>query len=129
MIFLPIRTDRPRIRPAYLTIALIVVNVLVHVYSMVTPPMEVAAVVAGQRVMVDEPRLIMEYGLWGSHPTLLTFFTHMFIHGGLLHLMGNMLFLWIFGSLIEDALRPWGLALLYLGGGFLAALAHIGISS
>src|SRR5439155_26285411 len=61
-------------------------------------------------------------------PTLLTFFTHMFVHGGWLHLIGNMLFLWIFGSLIEDALRPWGLALLFLGGGIMAALAHIAMS-
>ena len=39
-----------------------------------------------------------------------------------------MLFLWIFGSLIEDAIRPWGLAAVYFGGGVLAALSHIGIT-
>jgi hypothetical protein len=40
-----------------------------------------------------------------------------------------MLFLWIFGSLIEDAIRPWGFVALYLAGGVMAALAHIGISA
>src|SRR6478672_4447648 len=97
LFLLPLRTDRPRIRPAYLTIALIAINVLVHLYSMIAPPVQVAAIVEGQRVTFHESPLVVYYGLWGSHPTLLTFFTHMFIHGGLLHLAGNMLFLWIFG--------------------------------
>jgi len=126
---LPIRTDRPRIRPAYLTITLIVINTLVHIYSMVAPEVPQTFMVDGQAIQVSQPILIAHYALRGSDPTLLTFFTHMFIHGGIMHLVGNMLFLWIFGSLIEDALRPWGLAALYLGGGVMAALAHIGIAA
>ncbi len=52
----------------------------------------------------------------------------MFLHADLLHLAGNMLFLWLFGSLIEDAIRPVGMAALDLGGGMLAAAAHILVS-
>jgi membrane associated rhomboid family serine protease len=70
----------------------------------------------------------MHHGLWGSHPTLSAIFTHMFLHADIFHLAGNMLFLWLFGSLIEDALRPWGLAALYVGGGIAAAAAHIGVT-
>jgi len=128
-ILLPIRTDRPRLRPAYLTLFLIVVNVAVQVASRLQPEVPVTVSVGGDRITAELPKLIAEYGLWGNHPTAATFFTHQFIHGDELHLLGNMLFLWIFGSLIEDAIRPWGLAALYLLGGIMAALAHIGIST
>ena len=54
-------------------------------------------------------------------PTWVTLFTSMFLHGGLLHLAGNMLFLWIFGNNIEDSMgRPRFVAFYLLGG--LAAL-------
>lgn len=49
-------------------------------------------------------------------------FASMFLHGGLLHLAGNMLFLWIFGDNVEDALGHGRFLLLYLGSGVLAAL-------
>ena len=52
----------------------------------------------------------------------LTIFTAMFMHGGLLHLGGNMLFLWIFGNNVEDAMGPVKFLLFYLLGG-VAALA------
>src|SRR6476646_3258463 len=122
---IPFRTDRPRIRPSYLTIALIAINTLVQLYSMAIPPAVVPIQVGGALYQVEESRLNLQYGLWGSHPTLLTLFTHQFLHGDLMHLAGNMLFRWLFGSLIEDAIRPWGLAALYLGGGVAAALSHI----
>jgi membrane associated rhomboid family serine protease len=55
-------------------------------------------------------------------PTLLTIFTSMFTHAGLLHLGGNMLFLWIFGNNVEDAMGPVRFIIFYLLAG-LAALA------
>jgi membrane associated rhomboid family serine protease len=55
-------------------------------------------------------------------PTYLTVFTSMFTHAGLLHLGGNMLFLWIFGNNVEDSMGPVKYVLFYLIGG-LAALA------
>jgi membrane associated rhomboid family serine protease len=58
----------------------------------------------------------------GGIPTLLTIFTSMFTHAGLLHLGGNMLFLWIFGNNVEDSMGPVRFALFYLLGG-IAALA------
>jgi membrane associated rhomboid family serine protease len=51
----------------------------------------------------------------------------MFLHGGLLHLGGNMLFLWVFGNNIEDRLGPVRYILFYLIAGFVAAAAHIGV--
>jgi rhomboid family protein len=128
MLILPIRTDRPRIRPAYLTVTLMVICTLVQIYSMVAEPVPREVTFEGETLTIEESPVIMFFGLWGNNPTLVTFFTHMFVHGDIFHLAGNMLFLWIFGSLIEDAIRPWGLAALYLGGGICAALAHIGMS-
>lgn len=51
-------------------------------------------------------------------------FTCMFLHGGWLHLVGNMLFLWIFGNNIEDRLGPILFPLFYLGTGVVATLTH-----
>lgn len=128
MLLIPIKTDRPRIRPAYLTIALIVLMTLVQVLSRVMGTVDAPVRIGGETIVIAQERLVRDYGLWGSHPDFVTFFTHMFIHGDELHLAGNMLFLWIFGSLIEDTLRPWGLAALYLLGGILAAIAHLGMT-
>jgi membrane associated rhomboid family serine protease len=58
----------------------------------------------------------------GGIPTWTTVFTGMFTHAGLLHLGGNMLFLWIFGNNVEDAMGPVRFLAFYLLGG-LAALA------
>jgi membrane associated rhomboid family serine protease len=57
-------------------------------------------------------------------PPWATLFTSMFLHGGLLHLGGNMLFLWIFGNNIEDLLGRGRFLLLYLASGAAAALAQ-----
>lgn len=128
MLLVPIGTDRPRLRPSYATIALIAINVAVHLYSVTQPMVPIPGLSEVNGAAPLAPAVVVNYGLWGSHPTLLTLFTHQFIHGGWLHLIGNMLFLWVFGSLIEDALRPWGLTLLYLGGGLCAAIAHVSVS-
>lgn len=52
-------------------------------------------------------------------------FTYAFLHGGVLHLAGNMLFLWVFGPAIEDRLGHWWFLVFYLAGGAVAGLAHI----
>jgi membrane associated rhomboid family serine protease len=65
----------------------------------------------------------------GHRPTpfsvYLTLLTSMFMHGGIAHLLGNMLFLWIFGDNVEDALGHLRYLLFYLVCGLLASLAHV----
>ena len=51
----------------------------------------------------------------------------MFLHGSLLHLGGNMLFLWVFGNNIEDARGPWRYLLFYLAAGLVAMAAHVAL--
>jgi membrane associated rhomboid family serine protease len=54
-------------------------------------------------------------------------FTSMFLHGGWLHVLGNMLYLWIFGNNVEDRLGRVGFLVFYLVGGVTAALAQVAI--
>jgi rhomboid family protein len=59
--------------------------------------------------------------------TWLTLFSSIFMHGGLLHIAGNMLFLWIFGNNIEDSMSRWRFAVFYLLGGLVANFAQIAV--
>jgi membrane associated rhomboid family serine protease len=61
----------------------------------------------------------------GGPSTILTAFTSMFMHGSILHLGGNMLFLWIFGNNVEDAMGPLRFIAFYLLAGLAADAAHI----
>lgn len=58
-------------------------------------------------------------------PVLLTLFTSMFMHGGVAHLLGNMMYLWICGDNVEDRLGHFGYLVFYLLCGLLAGLAHV----
>jgi membrane associated rhomboid family serine protease len=58
-------------------------------------------------------------------PTWLTLLTAMFMHGGLLHIAGNMLFLWIFGNNVEDSMGPLRFIAFYVLGGLAATLAQV----
>jgi membrane associated rhomboid family serine protease len=60
-------------------------------------------------------------------PVWITIFTAMFMHGGLLHIGGNLLFLWIFGNNIEDSMGRLKFILFYLAGGVVATLAQFAI--
>ena len=61
-------------------------------------------------------------------PAFLTILTSMFMHGGWLHIAGNMLFLWVFGNNVEDSMGRLRFVLFYLLGGVAAALAQVAIS-
>ena len=54
-----------------------------------------------------------------------TYITTMFVHAGFFHLIGNMLYLFLFGSAVEDTIGRWKYALLYFVGGFVADFGHI----
>jgi membrane associated rhomboid family serine protease len=86
--------------------------------DVVTPPTTVRDPATGQRVTIPglEPTPI---------PVWLTLITSMFMHGSILHIAGNMLYLWIFGDNLEDALGHGRYLLFYLICGVLAGLAHV----
>src|ERR1700720_4381058 len=58
----------------------------------------------------------------------ITILTAMFMHGGWMHILGNMVFLWAFGPEIEDAMNPLRYLAFYLGGGLVAMLAQVAAS-
>jgi membrane associated rhomboid family serine protease len=138
VLFVPIWDHNPvkRISFQYVTVALIVVNVAVFflVQSGVTG-WYAAHVVDGELGLY--PSHIMQGG-WlrpmaggglssgGMRPPeALTLLTYMFLHGNLLHLGGNMLFLWVFGDNVEDAMGHARFLLFYLLCGVAGGLAHI----
>ncbi len=84
----------------------------------IVTPARVVEIATGQRVLVP--------GL-GETPlsVYFTLFTSMFMHGGIAHIFGNMLFLWIFGDNIEDRLGHVRYLFFYLVCGVIASLAHV----
>ncbi len=82
-----------------------------------------------QPVLIQDPATQKPLGRIDLQPTpvsvYLTLLTSMFMHGGLAHIFGNMLFLWIFGDNIEDALGHVRYLLFYLVCGIIASLSHV----
>lgn len=120
---IPINDDNPTERPAIVTAVLIAACVLVYLWQMTLGERE------GQQVAYALgmiPAVLL--GGQRLHPDLtlvdpwVTLFSSMFLHGGLLHLGGNMLYLWIFGNNVEDALGRLRFILFYLACGVAAAL-------
>ncbi len=75
----------------------------------------------------DYQRLLDGTGIASPIPTWATILSSMFIHGGILHLAGNMLFLWVFGNSMERSLGPLRFIALYLATGVAATLSHLAI--
>jgi membrane associated rhomboid family serine protease len=83
----------------------------------------------GQRVPTTEGEVTVKK-VPGSQPnTWLTIFTAMFMHGGFLHIIGNMLFLWIFGNNVEDSMGPRRFIVFYLLGGIAAAALQVAVAA
>ena len=117
----PYKDDNPTTTFPFVTIGIIALNIVVYILQ----------VLAGG----DGRQVVLAYGAIPNniltlestqpiHP-FLTIFTSMFMHGGLFHIFGNMLYLWIFGNNIEDRLGHIRFLIFYLFCGTAAALAHI----
>jgi membrane associated rhomboid family serine protease len=127
---IPLRDANPTRRTPIVTIALIVACFAVFAYELALQAEGgIAALEAFVRTWGVVPADLVD--AWESgEPTsqpVLGLVTSQFLHGGWLHVLGNMLYLWIFGNNIEDRLgRVWFL-LIYLAGGVAAALAQVAI--
>ncbi|MDX2229578.1 MAG: rhomboid family intramembrane serine protease [Leptolyngbyaceae cyanobacterium bins.349] len=122
----PISDENPTRTTPYFTYGLILVNVLVFLFELSLPEaglnqfMHAAAVVPKELAASFQgaPARMGELPEWS------TLITSQFLHGGWLHLLGNMLFLWIFGNNVEDELGHTKYLILYLASGILAALTQ-----
>jgi membrane associated rhomboid family serine protease len=122
---IPLKDDIPTRRFPILTVTLIAINVIVY-FAFEQGLLGLGDV--GNERVIDFGAIPSEITDPGSHATpgdqpsfVITIFTSMFLHGSLLHLGGNMLFLWIFGNNIEDSMGRLTFVAFYLLGG-LAAL-------
>lgn len=142
--FLPIGDDnRDRKTTPYVNYLFILLNILVFVFlqgfgrnddftfAYAAVPAEILTgrdYVSESKVFQDAVtgQIVTMPGLRPTHiPVYFTLLTSTFMHGGLAHLAGNMLFLWIFGDNIEDAMGHRNYFFFYLLCGVLAALAHV----
>ncbi len=114
----PLRDHNPSERTPYVLYALIAANLAAFLLQMPYTGSE-RAMLGFWRDWAMIPVVVTQGGEWHG------IFTSMFLHAGLLHLAGNMLFLWIFGDNLEDQLGHLGFLLFYLAAGIAAALAHI----
>ena len=141
---IPIRDDnRDRTITPYVNYILITINIIVFIlfqgmgnnlgftYAFSTVPAEIVSgedIITADQVIRD-PASGQQFALPGLQPTpisvYITLFTSMFMHGGWAHLLGNMLYLWIFGDNLEDRLGHGRYLLFYLLAGLLASLAHV----
>jgi membrane associated rhomboid family serine protease len=126
---IPLRDDQPRFSTPYVTYFIIALNALVFFF-------ELSVEMQGPRAMNS---LVYQFGVVPRHFQLalagsgrydlagqsLTILTSMFLHGGWLHIIFNMWFLWIFGDNIEDHLGHFFYLVFYLVSGFAASVAHI----
>jgi membrane associated rhomboid family serine protease len=105
--FFPYKIDRPFSMP-WATIGLIAANVFVFVLQ----------------ILGGFESTVMFLGFRPNLAGLITWVSAMFLHGGLMHLLGNMYFLWLFGSMVEDALGRTRYLAIYFAGGAAASLLH-----
>lgn len=109
--FLPTHEQETNRHTPYVTWALVALNVIAFAAMLLSP------------MTTDE--WWAAYGLTASDPQWYTFITGNFVHGGPMHLIGNMIFLLIFGDNVEDVLGPLGFTLLYFLGGLGGDLTFI----
>lgn len=115
---IPVRDEIKAHRTPYVNYILILINVLVFVYQFMN--MQQIDGIFAEFALI--PREVTSGLDLGDARDMLT---SMFMHGGWVHLLSNMLYLWIFGDNVEDRLGHLGYLIFYLAGGAAAAATHI----
>lgn len=123
---IPLKDDIPSSGFPYITIGLIALNIFIFIFQLSlgknaqgfvsalgATPFEITH-------HIDIPPLVF-------FPVFFTIFTSMFLHGSILHVSGNMLYLWIFGDNVEDAMGSLRFLVFYILCGVIAAITHIAI--
>ncbi len=123
---IPLKDYNPTRRRPIVTVTLVVLGVLVFLWQMSEGTRGFERTVYGlgmiPAVLTGQARLAPELVMVAPWMTL---FTSMFLHGGWMHLIGNMLYLWIFGNNVEDRLGHGAFLMFYLASGLAAAAAQI----
>ncbi|MES2996936.1 MAG: rhomboid family intramembrane serine protease [Verrucomicrobiota bacterium] len=128
--------DKDLMSPAWVTIGLIVINIAVFLYQIANPEFQFAysaiPLEITKGVDLIDPQAIRAGGEMiaipqapGPSPIQFTLLSAMFMHGGWMHLAGNMLYLWIFGDNVEHRFGSLKFLAFYLVSGLAASFAHI----
>jgi len=144
--FFPYRDDNPKILVPYVTYGIIALNALVFLFQISLTnlgqyeftlsygliPGMMGRVSAADIVAFHSNHLSQMYSQYvhlnaAPHSPIITIFTSMFMHGGWMHIIGNMWFLWLFGDNVEGSLGHVKYAVFYLLAGLAAGLAQISI--
>lgn len=112
MIPIPLRTSERMSSAVPVTISLIVLNTLIFIYEWQLNPGELN-------------QLVSQWGIVPDRLQIGTLFTSMFLHGGWMHLIWNMLYLWVFGRNIEDLIGGARYLLFYILCGLAAGVVHV----
>jgi membrane associated rhomboid family serine protease len=109
---IPLRDTQPSHSTPFVTVGIIVVNVLLFLYQVSLDPYSLNWFISHYSVIPDRLQYV-------------DLVTSMFLHGGWMHLIGNMWFLWIYGDNVEDILGHGKFILFYLLCGIAAAYLHV----
>ncbi len=120
---LPLKDNVPTRSFPIVTVALIVANVLVYVWELTGTPLDQDVIRYGYYPCEVEGPCV-GVARQNDLPFFASVFSSMFMHASILHIGGNMLFLWIFGNNVEDALGRVRFLLWYLGAGIAATAAQ-----
>jgi membrane associated rhomboid family serine protease len=114
---LPIRTNILPRRAPYANYALILINVVIFLFT--SRFAEITGARESLRTWADT------FMLMPMHPYLWQFITYAFLHGGFMHIIGNMFFLYLFGNNVNDELGNIAYTCFYLGGAVFSAIGHV----
>jgi membrane associated rhomboid family serine protease len=112
---LPVGTDRPKRRVPWVTYSLIAINTIVFISNLMPGS------------ITPDSRYFLQWGVVPGALEPVTLLTGIFFHVSLSHLFWNMVFLWIFGPHVEDAIGRLLFAMLFVGGGVAGAMLHAAI--
>jgi membrane associated rhomboid family serine protease len=123
---IPLKDLTPRRSFPVITLLLIVVNFLIFFYQLSLPPKAGEALVMTNGLVPVR----IQYALIGAHhvtfaQALVPLFTCMFLHGGWMHIIGNMWFLWIFGGNVEDRFGAFPYLLFYIVCGLGSGISQV----
>jgi membrane associated rhomboid family serine protease len=105
--FLPYKDENPSYSYPYVTYGLILANIAVFIWS-----------------LFNFEAVILTWGFTPANFVFITLFTSMFLHGGIDHIFGNMLYLYIYGDNVEDRFGRFKYLLFYILAGLVAGLTH-----
>ncbi|MBE3590323.1 MAG: rhomboid family intramembrane serine protease [Firmicutes bacterium] len=121
----PLRDSVPSGRFPWVTVALIAANLYIFVRQWLLPPEAAQALIAQWGVIPARVDEAWRAGALADPAALATLLTATFLHGGWLHVLGNMLFLWVFGDNIEARLGSVRYLAFYLAAGVTGNVAHV----